>query len=53
MIQIKRNEYTQPTECREEVVQMICDCFLQEYGVSDNIYHGGDHELPIESKVYV
>lgn len=28
MIQIKKNEYVQPTEVREEVVQAICDAFL-------------------------
>lgn len=28
MITIKQNTYTRPTECREEVVQAICDAFL-------------------------
>lgn len=29
MVQIKKNEYVQPTEAREEVVQAICDAFLR------------------------
>lgn len=28
MIQIKKNDYVQPTEVREEVVQGICEAFL-------------------------
>lgn len=28
MIQIKKNDYVQPTEVREEVVQAICDAFI-------------------------
>lgn len=29
MIQIKKNDYVQPTEVREEIVQGICEAFLQ------------------------
>lgn len=50
MLHIKQNDYKQPTESREEVVQMICDCFLQ--GCSKE-YHAGTHTLPIEKEVYV
>lgn len=28
-VNIKRNDYKQTTECREEVVQAICDAFLK------------------------
>lgn len=28
MVQIKKNDYSQPTEIREDVVQGICDAFL-------------------------
>lgn len=31
MIQIKKNNYTQPTEVREEVVQAICEAFISSY----------------------
>lgn len=31
MIQIKKNEWKEPTEIREEVVQAICDAFLNGY----------------------
>lgn len=37
MINIPKNNYAQPTEVREEVVQAICDAFLQ--GGSWSIYH--------------
>lgn len=32
MIQIKKNDYVQPTEVREEVVQAICEAFLGPNG---------------------
>jgi hypothetical protein len=38
MIQIKKNDYVQPTEVRGEVVQAICDAFLFRSHVF-NIYH--------------
>ena len=40
MIQIKQNNYVQPTEVREEVVQAICDAFL--YGKCDSVFHPYD-----------
>lgn len=36
MINIPKNEYVQPTEVREEVVQAICDSFLGDLW---NVYH--------------
>jgi hypothetical protein len=41
MIKIKPNDYVQPTEIREEVVQAICDAFLCEQNCW-NIYHPND-----------
>lgn len=38
MIQIKKNDYVQPTEIREEVVQKICDSFLRGHGFTSNGY---------------
>lgn len=46
MIQIKKNDYVQPTEVREEVVQGICEAFLCRSGwsifhpFSDGAYRG-------------
>ena len=34
-INIPKNEYTTPTECRQEVVQAICDAFLRRCAFSD------------------
>ena len=44
MVQIKRNEYVEPTQIRESVVQDICDAFLSKccwnvfHPVSDGTY---------------
>lgn len=37
MIDIPKNEYVQPTEVREEVVQAICEAFIKK-GI-DRIFH--------------
>lgn len=37
MIEIPKNEYVQPSEVREEVVQAICEAFI--FGIADGTYH--------------
>ena len=37
MVQIKRNEYVEPTQIRESVVQDICDAFLSK--CCWNVFH--------------
>lgn len=49
MIQIKKNEYVQPTEVREEVVQAICDAFV--YG-AENPTHVHTTYHPFNSGAY-
>lgn len=39
-VNIPQNDYTQPTEIRENVVQMICDVFLdRRAGWYHNVFH--------------
>ena len=49
MIQIKKNDYVQPTEVREEVVQAICEAFI--YG-AENPYHIGHTYYPFSEGAY-
>lgn len=40
-VNIPENDYIQPTEVREDVVQKICDVFLDNRGIHDhhNVFH--------------
>ena len=49
MIQIKKNDYVQPTEAREEVVQAICDAFMSTYS---GIYHPFRQSIYREATIY-
>lgn len=51
MIQIKPNNYVQPTEVREEVVQAICEAFLGS-GMNSH-FHPRDNRVPGSATLYV
>lgn len=48
MIKIENNPYVKPTECRENVVQYICDAFLNtSTGLDCGAFHGADRYVLI------
>ena len=51
MIQIKKNEYTQPTEVREFMVQGIIDAFIG--GVYGSVFHPFNQGAYREAKLYL
>lgn len=50
MITIPKNNYAQPTEVREEVVQAICEAFMSTYS---GIYHPVRQSQYREATIYV
>lgn len=50
-LNIPQNDYVQPTEVRQEVVQAICDAFLETH--CDTILHPGSDGRYREPTVYV
>lgn len=50
MIDIPKNDYVQPTEAREEVVQAICEAFMSTYS---GIYHPVRESRFREATIYV
>lgn len=50
MITIPKNNYAQPTEVREEVVQAICEAFMSSYS---GVYHPIRQSQHREATIYV